>query len=604
MGIEPTSPAWKAGVIAIIRQPQMRRGHIALLLNSSNIYTSVSTVLVGPFKKTLYNLNMKRLVYPLGFFLLILLTTCLSKPPASFKIAQVGKNDADMRVLCLPGSVKILETELPHSSFNTELDIHAAKGEGESRQVLMYAGTRELKNINIEFEWEDASLPIPMELRLVDYTIVKKPGLRSFGRRGRFPDPLVPLQEFSIEAKKNRILHITCNIPRTAETATHSGGIKIWEGEEGRKELLATVPVTLTVWPVELPVTSFLKTSIHFRLRHLKEERYYGEAWVQENMENLHQLALSFRFSSRPNLPWQEAVEQEDWQAFDGEFLKWRERGLTAFEVYVPFRMRTSREEMLTSHLPSLAKLNAHLLERGWQDYFYLYFFDEPAIWEIDALKKQMLLIQEWAPNIRQLYTYGTNRSGEKKLRGLAGIWVPNIHQYNPRFARERQEAGDEYWIYTCIGNVHRGYPDNFRIDWYGASHRALGWWLFKNNIDGYLYWGLDYWRIDPWTNAETYPWANGDGSMFYPDPDKKALPFPSLRLHAMRDGFEDFDLLHMLEKKVARRGFAYKSETVLLQGLGLLEGKKHFSTDDTRYDEYHRLLLQALATDTVEVDN
>ena len=43
---------------------------------------------------------------------------------------------------------------------------------------------------------------------------------------------------------------------------------------------------------------------------------------------------------------------------------------------------------------------------------------------------------------------------------------------------------------------------------------------------------------------------ANGDGNFVYPGEDG---PVPSVRLHNLRDGFEDAELLHMLNPEEAR---------------------------------------------------
>ena len=105
--------------------------------------------------------------------------------------------------------------------------------------------------------------------------------------------------------------------------------------------------------------------------------------------------------------------------------------------------------------------------------------------------------------------------------------------------------------MYTCCGTASSTFPDNWKIDYYGTGHRALGWWLFKYHAEGYLYWAVDFWNnVNPWEDAETFPNCNGDGSMFYPALDHQSLPYPSVRLALMRDGFEDYDLLQLLKEK------------------------------------------------------
>jgi hypothetical protein len=145
----------------------------------------------------------------------------------------------------------------------------------------------------------------------------------------------------------------------------------------------------------------------------------------------------------------------------------------------------------------------------------------------MDEMAARLDAIRESAPHIPNILTYGITTAGQRRLLGKIGIWVPNLHQYDPVFASTRRQAGEEVWVYACIGNVFRSYPDNFRIDWYGTAHRALGWWLFKYKVQGYLYWAADLWRRNPWETTETFDWTNGDGVLFYPALDRKSMPYP-----------------------------------------------------------------------------
>lgn len=525
------------------------------------------------------------------------LTACASMPPKAFNIAKSSGFEKEA-LYCLPASVKILQNELPQSSYSESIEIHSAIGEAESRQILIFAGNNGLENIELIFkpspESRDAFLEngIELSLGLLGYSPVKKPGLRSFGKIAPFPDPVMPLERFSIEKNKNRIVFLTARVPEGFIQGEYTGEIYITVNNEDKW----LVPVLIKVYPVELPRTSFLKTAFFYYTDEAREERYYGNAWTEDMSLALYDQALDFRFTAPPNLPWQEACKTDNWSEFDAAFSSWLKKGSSAFRIQVPFRKSTSLEELEKNHLPLLAKLDRHLAEKNWAELCYIYYFDEPSVSDMKKLSAQIALIKQYAPNLKVMYTYGINRAGEKKLSALAGIFVPNIHQFNSNIRDKVHEDGAEYWIYTCIGNVHRRYPDNFRIDWYGASHRALGWWLFKNKIDGYLYWRVDRWVFNPWETAETFPWANGDGMMIYPAPDKTSAPYTSLRLHAVRDSFEDYDLLYMLKQKTEKRGYALDDEAGLLSGEGLVDGKLWFNTDDNAYDEKHRRLLELLS--------
>ncbi len=69
---------------------------------------------------------------------------------------------------------------------------------------------------------------------------------------------------------------------------------------------------------------------------------------------------------------------------------------------------------------------------------------------------------------------------------------------------------------------------------------------LVVNGCDGFLYWCVNYWTddkvkpFDLFANPIVYPGGNGEGSRFYPDP-QKGNPTPSVRAEIFRDGIEDY---------------------------------------------------------------
>lgn len=99
-------------------------------------------------------------------------------------------------------------------------------------------------------------------------------------------------------------------------------------------------------------------------------------------------------------------------------------------------------------------------------------------------------------------------------------------------------------------------------------NYRVPAWIAWRYRITGLLYWGgMSYWSDvdDPWTDPGTLDRRdrrkellyNGEGSLVYPG---RAVGYegiaPSLRLKAIRDGIEDYELLAILER-LGRRGEA-----------------------------------------------
>lgn len=504
------------------------------------------------------------------------------------------------QIAVVPSTLKVMATRMPAASMAPSVELHAARGEGESAQLLVFAGTERIASASFGASrlTGPGGYAVAPETGVLGYVPVTKPSVIGFRLPGRHPDPILPQSAFSVSAGRNQAVWYSVWVPVDAPAGDYRGSVDfVLDGRE-----TISVPVLLVVHDVTLPTTSFLKTSINFRQENARDERYYGSAWTSALSDELPYIGLKYRFSHRVNLPLEQSLGYHpdgslspDWTAFDGQVEYWLSQGITCFELKTPIGWSVSPEDIDKVWGTRLAEIDRHLTERGWADLFYFYFYDEPFADEMTMMRERLDAILRHAPNIRNVLTYGVTTSGERSLRDQVGIWVPNIHQYDAAFAISRQRQGDEIWIYTCVGNVIYHYPDNFRIDWYGAAHRALGWWLFKNGIDGYLYWAVDLWRRDPWKNAATFDWTNGDGMMFYPAPDRVSQMYPSIRVHIMRDAFEDYDLLTMLRLKYASLGYFPQDVQDLLSARYVITSRDGFSLDDGLYDESHRRLLELL---------
>jgi hypothetical protein len=110
-----------------------------------------------------------------------------------------------------------------------------------------------------------------------------------------------------------------------------------------------------------------------------------------------------------------------------------------------------------------------------------------------------------------------------------------------------------------------------------------VGWLSWKAGVEGFEYWDVSSWAncmktmgnrrwIDevesPWT-ANAFGDYNGDGYLCYPGPNRTILS--SLRFEALRDGFEDYEYLAVLKRKLAGK-----------QGAQALAAKKLLDIPDT----------------------
>jgi hypothetical protein len=537
------------------------------------------------------------------FSIVLLLSACSSAPnkKSPGPALSLGAPENGVSISAYPATMKLRRHQAPAYPGESYLGFDAARGEEESAQIVIRnMGKRAMSIEAVSYDLVGpAGAMLRAELGVVGYIPVTKPTLVGYGRRGLYPDPILPISVFTVEPGVNQAVWVSVRVPRNAEPGIYEGSITLDAGADGS----ASIPVSVRVYAVTLPVASSLKTSINFRQESVRDPRYYGDYWSDELEAGLPNLGLRFRFSHRVDLPLMQTLEalergepsERAWASFDDEVRRWLAEGISAFELKLPISWEASPDRIRKEWGTRLRAINDHVVSRSWRDIMYFYFYDEPSAREMKAMRARLEAIREFAPDIHNVLTMGTTRAGERALRGLVGIWVPNLHQFDERFARDRVAAGEQVWAYACVGNNIWRYPDNFRIDWHGTAHRALGWWLYARGIQGYLYWAVDLWRQNPWEDAATFPWTNGDGMMFYPAPDGRSQMYPSVRVHMMRDGFEDYDLLAMLAAVYPERLGRPREVSELLAASKIADRGSYFNKDDGAYIDAHRRLLELL---------
>ncbi len=160
--------------------------------------------------------------------------------------------------------------------------------------------------------------------------------------------------------------------------------------------------------------------------------------------------------------------------------------------------------------------------------------------------------------------------------------WGDTIHTYCPpiqhyqtsanrkAFADHAKEVGSENWYYTCLQPIYP-YPSH-HIDDYLIGSRSMRWMQQAYDLDGYLYWCTnmytqeDSYLIDPYTLAGRFWYGggtyNGDGFLFYPGAKyEQDEPFGSIRLEALRDGQEDYNLLNAYQARLNELSVYYGLE-------------------------------------------
>ncbi len=129
------------------------------------------------------------------------------------------------------------------------------------------------------------------------------------------------------------------------------------------------------------------------------------------------------------------------------------------------------------------------------------------------------------------------------------------------------QHSYNEMWWYGCNFPVSP-YP-TYHIDDSLLSARIASWMQYDYGIVGNLYWAVDEWHSNNgdynFYDNITAPLDAGDGILVYPGkPYGLDTPVASLRLEAIRDGLEEYELLRSLD-------LAYKAKDATCSIDGML---------------------------------
>ena len=132
-------------------------------------------------------------------------------------------------------------------------------------------------------------------------------------------------------------------------------------------------------------------------------------------------------------------------------------------------------------------------------------------------------------------------------------IWVMLPKQFDANqelIAQARTKKDAEIWTYNCL--VQDNYSPKWLLDYPLINFRIHpGFINYAVDAEGFLFWVIDNWNTvgDPWVTQDMR--FNGDGILFYPSEDVGIYSsyVPSLRVKAIRDGFEDYELCAAIEK-------------------------------------------------------
>ncbi|MCL6519991.1 MAG: DUF4091 domain-containing protein [Armatimonadetes bacterium] len=520
----------------------------------------------------------------------IVLPICILLALAEFNICaeEVEKMPEKpiLKVWLADSLIKIFP-DTPPSDTLAALKIDAVRNEYESAQLVV-TPDRNIENLTVKVsQFTGPSKVAPrVEAHFVGYVHIEKgtpetpPEYLITQAPSDIPDVLLEAKSVSVKASQNQPIWFTIYVPKNAEPGIYRGEITI-EADSTK----VNTPLEVKVYPATLPDERTLYLTNWFS--HSNIAKFHGlEMWSEpywkmleayarcmaEHRQNvvitpiMDLIAVHYDSSGNRTLDfsrfdrWVELFKKAGViGTIEGGHLggrsEWEAKDFDAHwpRIYNPDgsikpnpKIKTTSEEeqqFLSWFMPALQK---HLEEKGWIGIYIQHLADEPIPANAESYKKLSSWVREFAPKLRIIDACTAN-----EIAGAIDIWVPLPQHFEShvKFFRERQALGEEVWFYTCL--TPKGKYMNRLLDFHLIRTRLLHWLNFKYGLTGYLHWGFNYWRGDPYTDWQSDWLPPGDSHIVYPG---KRGSMSSIRLEALRDGVEDFELLKLLEKKHPRK--------------------------------------------------
>ena len=227
-----------------------------------------------------------------------------------------------------------------------------------------------------------------------------------------------------------------------------------------------------------------------------------------------------------------------------------------------------------------------------------------------DSLKdsyKENPLQPEIIEGIRNIPNVVT-ASWSETLDGVIDTYCPKANFYDTPEQRSHYDSQKEKWWYTCV-KPRAPYPTYHTEDSL-SSPRLLSWMQANYDVVGNLFWSTNlfaradsngnFQAIDDYYNGDAchYPGVNGDGYLFYPGkPYGIDGPVGSIRLEAIRDGLEEYEIFYNLKEKLKSLEID-KEPTFDFLTSYLYEGTKVNATSIEMEDAREDLIQLAMANE------
>jgi hypothetical protein len=524
------------------------------------------------------------------------------------------------------------------------IDLKAARGECEAAHLVATAGAGPLQGLEVNAsQLKRAGEKKTIEVRLYREAFLDlKTASDIEGATGRWPDPLIPVVDSIVGEKRNAFpidvparqhqpVFVEVCVPRSITPGKYVGTLTA----TAAKQAATKIPIRVEVLAVTIPATSSLPVTFGVSGKSLLFGHYGEKRKDDERLkltERYARAALQHRISLHGMSMIPPVAKEEggfDFSAWDAEIGPYMDgTALPDGARFSAIDLRTPNGltgEALAGYYKAVVE---HFKQKHWDDRLFAYVMDEPKKDQMAELVSRLDALAPYHSTIRRLVTTPFQPSLARKV----DVWTPNInclaYKQKPNEFCENftplatyaplVKQGQKLWWYqscsshgckhgpfgTAIDQYFTGWP-SYMIDIDGGANRIMEWQTFANGVGGELYFDVAYAynlfeksrspRQDPWDSVWAFG-GNGDGTLFYPGRPEKVggktdIPIESLRLKLIRDGLEDYELLHALSSRDAA-GSARAKEIATR----MAPKPYQFERSPAAFDRSHSELLELLS--------
>lgn len=356
-----------------------------------------------------------------------------------------------------------------------------------------------------------------------------------------YKDALVPFVSTIQATGSTSVVWLTFETPRNSQPGTYEYTVSI-------KTLRNSINLKfkVRVADYEIPLTPSIPSEFCIDIDNLPDN----------GSDEQKELWNEFLLSRRIDPYYGKLIDRNTWR-WDNCFSPWpwddpRSRKLLQDKRFCRFALPCMLED------DELLRMCNDMEEKGYFDRCYFYIWDEPKTPEhYEQIAKESAHILSLKPNAKMLVPISSFLvEGEHKwdydytfdfLTKYVKIFPIAAEQYNCENSgaekfRKLVEPRAEWWTYVCCGPT--GVQPNFLFAQTPFHNRAIMWRVWKEQETGFLYWGVNRYRLNPFA-FDTSLNAVGDGGLVFPgDLFNIKEPVASARLERWKEGQEDYELL------------------------------------------------------------